>query len=126
MTVNGEQSSERQMSLRGFLNWVLLGLGVLSFFLPVVSFNAPIVGKVDWSALNVVSEIFQSRNVERPSFQGIVESKEPTESHSVPLSIRQGVLFPIAIVLTYVVLGCIVLLSRFVHGGPRWTSIWDC
>jgi ankyrin repeat protein len=115
MTFKGEQASERQMSLRKIMTWVLLGLGVLSFFLPLVSFNAPIVGNVYWSALNVVSGMFRAQNVERPSFQGIVGSKEDsdsTESHPIPLSIRQAVLFPIAMILAYLVL-CFLLAAEF-------------
>jgi hypothetical protein len=106
-----EQASERQTNLQKIMTWLLLGLGVLSFFLPLVSFNAPLVGKVDWSALNAISGIFQSPSAERPSFQGIVEStgdSDTAESRSVPLSIQQAVLFPFAVALAYFAL-CIFI-----------------
>ncbi len=83
--------------------WVLVGVGVLTFFMPLVTVTAPIVGKVEWSSLNIVSGIFESKANEHPSFRKLAEHSSQ-DSASVSWGVRQVVGFPFAILGAYVFL----------------------
>lgn len=118
-------SDNRDRSLRGrkVVSWIGVGLGVLAFFLPLVSIHAPIVGDLQWSSYNVVSEVLgSSNNSDSPSFSKMVSSQESQHAArapssdananasssrpngDIPLGMRLAVFFPVAVLWCYVTL----------------------
>jgi hypothetical protein len=108
-----------------------VGLGVLAFFLPLVSIHAPIFGDIQWSSYNIVSDVFGSSNKsDSPSFSKMVSRQESepaasassTNAHAnpssrpdrdIPLGMRLAVFFPVAVLCCYVALAGTVVLLLF-------------
>src|ERR1700683_2688379 len=108
--MNGDNGN-RSVQGRRLLSWIGVGLGVLAFFLPLISIHAPIIGDVQWSSYNVVSEVFgSSKESTSPSFSKMVsrqESQSATKGSSstpdvssskaagdIPFGMRLAVFFP--------------------------------
>jgi hypothetical protein len=88
---------------------IALGVGVMSFFLPCISLNAPIVGSVKWSAFNIISQFSDSSSTtQSPSFGDLsknlnkeVVSKDEAE---VPLGIKLAPFIPVEVAFTYLLI----------------------
>jgi hypothetical protein len=103
--------------LRKSISLAILSVGVISFFLPLVSITAPIIGRIQWSALNVVSQLAEEKQ-NSPSLSGVSKaisrqsasdsdrgSAAPRVSHEdVPLGIAIAPFIPFEIYLTYLLL----------------------
>jgi hypothetical protein len=77
----------------------VVALGCLSFFLPVISIQAPIVGKMEFSPFNIVSRIASSSSQKSPSFTDVTAmTKEVSKSEaSSPSSIQKSNPVPLGI-----------------------------
>ena len=115
-------------SLRGrmLFSWVSIVLGVLAFFLPLVSVHAPIIGDLSWSTLNIVSDALgstENNKNESPSFSQIVKrSAQPsgssTEATEMPLGMRLATFFPFAVLFCYMAL-VVTVFFILVAYSPR-------
>ncbi|HEV2021621.1 MAG TPA: hypothetical protein VGQ94_03745 [Terriglobales bacterium] len=100
-------------------------VGVLTLFLPVIEINVPIFGKVQWSALDVVSRLSGGSKKGKPSFIDVAKgakrvwsevhqtasSTSPKKIPSGPLGIMLAPFIPLEIAMTYAaLLGAIMAL----------------
>jgi hypothetical protein len=105
---------------------VVTALGFLSFFVPMITMQVPVLGRLQFSPLNIVSRIFSDKPGSSPSFSDVTKigeratkSQDATASsergdHSgdkVPIAIRLVPFVPLEIVLTYFSLLMILLLA---------------
>jgi len=91
----------------------VVALGCLSFFLPVISIQAPIVGKMEFSPFNIVSRIATGSSQESPSFTDVTamtkdisksKASSPSSiqnSNPVPLGIRVIPFMPVEVAIAY-------------------------
>jgi hypothetical protein len=80
----------------------VVALGCLSFFLPVISIQAPIIGKMAFSPFNIVSRIAGSSSPNSPSFADVTDateeiSRNPTSDASLQDSTPKGDPVPLGI-----------------------------
>ena len=117
-----------------------MGLGVLAFFLPLISIHAPIIGDVQWSSYNVVSEVFgSSKESDSPSFSKMVSRQESEPStkaspsgadvpsskaaRDIPLGMRLAAFFPVAVLCCYIALAGTAFLLMFSYSPKAVVSV---
>ena len=133
---------------RRLFTWVSLGIGALAFFLPLVSVRAPIVGDLQWSTLNIISEMFGASEKGKPSFSRIVskptsemsseaqdsevnskaknsvlnsevqDSKQRASRTEIPVGLRLAAFFPFTVAFCYMSLVAACITVVFAY-APR-------
>jgi hypothetical protein len=114
-------------SVRKAATIVVTALGFLSFFLPIISMQVPVLGRMQFSPLNIVSRMFSDKPGSSPSFSDatkigrqatksqdaaeIPERGDPSGNHNDPIGIKLLPFVPIEIALAYCSLMMILLLA---------------
>jgi Double zinc ribbon len=100
LSVGAAQWNSR-VDVRRLLRYVLSGVGIFSFFLPLVSVHAPIFGDVSQSAYDYISEMASSSGAQPLSLHSIVQN---VASAQFPFGVLQFTLFPFAVAVAYILL----------------------
>lgn len=94
----------------------VVALGCLSFFLPIISVQAPIVGKMEFSPFNIASRIASRSSEKSPSFTDVTSMMNDTsksevsspsssqKSDPVPLGIKVIPFMPVEVTIAYLAL----------------------